>query len=113
VRQIRLERALGKDKSADWLRLNAKELDALAERMCAVPSAVSGGAYRFGLEGGRIMVSAEAMIELLDRLARASEQIRDLRSDIIHRGEVPGDADIAIVIARHHIDRASGVEQTA
>jgi hypothetical protein len=46
------------------------------------------------------MVSAEAMIELLDRLARASEQIGDLRSDILHQGEVPGDADIPIVIAR-------------
>jgi hypothetical protein len=43
-----------KDKSADWLRLNAKELDTLAEKDMRGASAVSGGAISLDLKEGEI-----------------------------------------------------------
>jgi hypothetical protein len=64
---------------------------------------------QFGLEGARTMISADALVELLDRLAKAGEQIHNLHRDIVHCGEVPDDADVAIVVARHHIERAAAL----
>jgi hypothetical protein len=58
------------------------------------------------------MVNNNGVVELLDRLARAKEQIDNLHADIIKRSSIPSDAYVAIVIAQHHLERAQDLLRT-
>jgi hypothetical protein len=58
------------------------------------------------------MANNNGIVEIPDRLARAKEQIDNLHADIIKRSSIPSDADVAIVIAQHHLERAQDLLRT-